>query len=113
MTALVLLISCATKLIVGQVVENQMPISGVTCSFLEHNIITDSSGRFVFDDLSVHKGPYSIKCIKDGYQFIEESHLISGRTVQLPPMPMQTINVEIPYLEINLDPNSSLKESRR
>ena len=110
MIVFVLLFSCTTKIITGKVLEKQTPLQGVTCTFLEQNFVTDISGQYVFDDLNVNKGEYSIRCTKEGYQFVEENLLITGRTAEIPTMVMQPILVKIPYLELNLDPESSLND---
>ena len=107
---LVVLIGCATKSLSGQVTtQGNLPLANVECNFLEQKALTDETGAFTFANLSLSKGEYDILCTRSGFEFVEETLDISGAKYIAPTFTMVPLSVEIPYLELNMDPEAPLQ----
>ena len=100
---------CATHSITGTVQAiDQSPIAGASCTFFDQQVQSDDTGGFKFTSLDVKKGEYSIQCTHKGYEFYEQSFLIEGSKASIPPIVLNPLEVQIPYLRINLDPEGTL-----
>lgn len=105
-----MLTGCATKSVSGVITTPEMvPLANAECFFLDQTTVTDENGTFQFNDLSLSKGEYSVLCTRSGFEFIQEKYDIAGTQFVTPPLIMTPLSVEIPYPEINLDPEGSLK----
>ena len=105
-----ILTGCATKSVSGLITTPEMiPLANAECTFLDQTTLTDENGLFQFQDLSLSKGEYSLLCTRSGFEFVQEQFDISGPQFVVPPFIMAPISVEIPYPELNLDPEGSLK----
>ena len=100
---------CATHSITGsvQTIDN-VPIVGASCTFYDQNVKSDAAGLFEFTGLNVKKGEYPIQCSHKGYEFYQESILIEGTKATLPPIVLSQLEIQIPYLRINMDPEGTL-----
>lgn len=104
------LVGCATKSISGTVATTgQIPLSNVECSFLEQKSVTNDLGHFEFIDLSLSKGEYPLLCTRKGFVFVETTLQVEGRQYIIPTLEMLPLSVDIPYLDINMDPESPLQ----
>ena len=108
-TFLMFLWGCATHSITGTVMAiDQTPLVGATCTFFDQQVQSDDAGVFEFRDLDVKKGEYSIQCTQKGFEFFEQSFIIEGSKASLPPIVLNPLEVQIPYLRINMDPEGTL-----
>ena len=108
-TLLMLLWGCATRSITGTVQGiDQTPLGGASCTFFDQQAQSDDAGVFEFTNLDVKKGEYSIQCTHKGFEFYEQSFLIEGSKANLPPIVLNPLDVQIPYLRINMDPEGTL-----
>ena len=100
---------CATHSITGtvQTIE-QTPLSNASCTFFDQNVQSNDDGVFEFNDLKVKTGEYPIQCTHSGFEFYQQSFVIQGPKVTLPPIVLHPLEVQIPYLRLNMDPESTL-----
>lgn len=105
-----ILTGCATKSVSGMITTPEMvPLANAKCTFLEQTVVTDENGSFQFQGLSLSKGEYSLMCTRSGFEFVQEQFNVAGTQFVTPSLIMKPISVEIPYPELNLDPEGSLK----
>lgn len=106
---LMFLWGCATHSITGTIQTiDQTPLVGASCTFFEQQVQSDDAGVFAFTNLDVKKGEYPIQCTHQGFEFYQQSFLIEGSKASLPPIVLNPLEVQIPYLRINMDPEGTL-----
>ena len=99
------LISCVTKTVTGSIyTSNGDPLQDAIISLERQQTISDQNGNFTLEPIKLKKGNYTLKVTHEGYVFVEEEYKFKGSKVQLPNISMKPLDVEVPYLEINLDP---------
>ena len=109
MSVLLILWGCATHTITGTVQSiDQTPLANASCSMFDQTSESDDAGTFAFEGLSVKKGEYPIQCTHQGFEFYQQDIMLQGSTVTLPPIMLTPLDIQIPYLEINMDPESDL-----
>jgi len=109
---LFLLFGCTTHTVKGNIESaSQQSIVNASCTLFDVTATTDSNGTYAFNGLKAHKGDYPIQCTASGFQFYEGQVSIKGSSVTLPSIVLEPLNVQIPYLPINLDPESELLPS--
>ena len=110
MTLLVILLwGCATHSITGTIQTiDQTPLSNASCTFFDQQVQSNEDGRFEINNLNLKKGEYPIQCTHKGFQFYQQSFFVEGTNVTLPPIVLDPLEVQIPYLRLNMDPESEL-----
>ncbi len=104
-----LLAACSTHTITGTIKNaSQEAISGASCSFDNQQVESNDVGVFTFDNLDVSKGEYTIRCTAKGYSFYDNTFEVSGTMVTIPTIVLEPLDVQIPYLPMNLDPEGEL-----
>ena len=105
----VFLLGCATHSITGTIqTAGQAPLPNASCVFFEKQVQSNEQGIFEITDLNLKTGEYPIQCTHKGYEFYENSFVIEGSKVTLPPIVLTPLEVQIPYLRLNMDPESEL-----
>ena len=110
---LLFLFACATKSITGLVHSTDgKPLSeaSITINNTDTETKTNANGEFVLEPIKLKKGTYTLMVTHDDFVFAEEELFVSGKAVQVPLIKLQPIEVSIPYLPINLDPNPPKKK---
>ena len=106
---LMFLWGCATHSITGTIQAiDQTPLAGASCTFFDQEVQSDDTGVFSFTNLDLKKGEYPIQCTHKGFEFYQQSFLIQGNKASLPPIVLTPLEVHIPYLRINMDPEGTL-----
>ena len=105
---------CATHSITGTIqTTDQSPLANVSCKFFDQEVQSSEDGTFEFNDINVKKGEYPIQCTQKGFEFYQQSFLVSGSKTTLPPIVLTPLEVQIPYLRLNMDPESELLPNDR
>ena len=106
---IIFLWGCATHSITGTIQTiDQTPLSNASCTFFDQEVQSNEEGFFEFTELNLKTGEYPIQCTHKGYEFYQNSFVIEGSTVTLPPIVLNPLEVQIPYLRLNMDPESEL-----
>ena len=104
-----LLGACSTHTVTGTVNNaSQEAIAGASCDFFDQQVETNETGVFTFDNLDVSKGEYEIRCTAKGYSFYSGTFNVSGTMATAPTIILEPLDVQIPYLPMNLDPEGEL-----
>jgi hypothetical protein len=99
------LVSCATKSVTGSIYNSEgVPIQDAIISLERQQTISDQNGDFTIEPIKLKKGHYTLKVTHEGYVFVEEEYKLKGAKVQIPKISLEPLDVEVPYLQINLDP---------
>jgi len=107
------LVGCATRTISGSIYSiEQQPLSNATCVMFEQATQSDTNGLYQFTDLHLKKGEYTIQCTHKGFQFYQDTISIEGVSATVPQIVLTPLDVQIPYLPINLDPASPITPSK-
>ena len=108
-----LLFGCTTHTVQGNIESaSQQSIVNASCTLFDLTTTTDDNGTYAFNELKAHKGDYPIQCTASGFQFYQGHVSIKGTSVTLPSIVLHPLDVQIPYLPINLDPDSELIPTR-
>ena len=104
---------CATHTVAGSVqgIDN-LPIGNAACIMFEQQAISNEKGEFEFNNLNLKKGEYPIQCTLKGYEFHQQMIVVEGPTATISPIVLKPLEVQIPYLRINLDPEGELLPSK-
>ena len=109
MISFLLFLACVTKHITGNILApDGAPLANATVELVGQTTQTDANGNFNFDAMTLHKGQYDILCTHTEYSFYRASYNIIGRTYVVPTMRLAPLDITIPYMKMNLDPE--LKE---
>lgn len=109
MSVLLILWGCATHTVTGTIQAiDTTPLANASCTLFDQKVESDTSGTFSFEGLSVKKGEYPIQCTHQGFEFYQQDFMLQGSTVTLPPIMLTPLDIQIPYLEINMDPEGEL-----
>ena len=86
--------------------------AGFIGSQVVRQLVNENYRIIAYDSLTYSGRLENLRALEKshGYQFVEGTYFITGKTAEIPPMIMQPIEIEIPYLELNLDPESTLNE---
>ena len=101
-----LLFACATKTISGTVLSSDgVPLQNAIVTLEREQTVTNTDGQFTMAPLKLKRGDYQIRVTHEGYVFQENEYTIRGAHFTVPPLTLQALDEEAPYLPINLDPN--------
>ena len=107
-----LLISCVTKSVTGSIYNSEgAPLQDAIISVERQQTISDQNGNYTLEPIKLKKGHYTLKVTHEGYIFVEQEYKFKGSKVQIPRISMEPLDVEAPYLEINLDPAPPKEEN--